>query len=80
MKTKIQKGLKYYGIGLLLALVIITLIHAYSFLFDTYFAYATWDVILFTGVVSAVPFGFGLYVLHEKAHFLDLLKKWKRRK
>lgn len=76
MITKIQIGLKYYGIGLLLALVIITLIHAYSFLFDTYFAYATWDVIVFAAVVSAVPFGFGLYVLHEKVHLLDLLKEW----
>ena len=62
MKTKIQLGLKYYGIGLLLALVIITLIHAYSFLFDTYFAYATWDVIVFTAVVSAVPFGIAKWV------------------
>lgn len=77
MKTKIQLGLKYYGIGLLLALVIITLIHAYSFLFDTYFAYATWDVIVFTAVVSAVPFGFGLYVLHVKVHLLEWLKEWK---
>jgi hypothetical protein len=80
MKTKIQLGLKFYGIGLLLALVIITLIHAYSFLFDTYFAYATWDVIVFTAIVSAVPFGFGLYVLQEKAQLQELLKEWKRRK
>jgi hypothetical protein len=78
MKIKIQIGLKYYGISLLLALVIISLIHAYSFLFDTYFAYATWDVIVFTAIVSAVPFGFGLYVLHEKVHLLELLKEWKR--
>ena len=79
MKTKIQIGLKYVGIGLLLALVIITLIHAYSFLFDTYFAYATWDVIVFAAVVSAVPFGFGLYVLHEKVHLLEWLKERKMR-
>jgi hypothetical protein len=79
MKTKIQIGLKYYGIGLLLALVIIVLIHAYSFLFDTYFAYATWDVIVFAAVVSAVPFGFGLYVLHEKVHLLEWLKERKMR-
>jgi hypothetical protein len=80
MKTKIQLGLKYYGIGLILALLIITLIHAYSFLFDTYFAYAAWDVIVFAAVVSAVPFGFGLYVLHEKVNLLEWLKEWKRRK
>ena len=80
MKTKIQLGLKYYGIGVLLALVIITLIHAYSFLFDTYFAYATWDVIVFSAVVSGIPFGFGLYVLQEKVHLLEWLKEWKRRK
>ena len=80
MKNKIQLGLKYYGMGLLFAFVIITLIHAYSFLFDTYFAYATWDVILFTIVVSGIPFGFGLYVLHEKVHLLEWLKEWKRRK
>lgn len=80
MKTNLLLGLKYYGFGLLLALVIITLIHAYSFLFDTYFAYATWDVIVFTAVVSAVPFGFGIYVLHEKVHLLECLKEWKKRK
>ena len=80
MKTKIQLGLKYYGTGLLLALVIITLIHLYSYLFDTYFAYATWDVIVFAAVLSAVSFGFGLYVLQEKAQLLELLKEWKRRK
>jgi hypothetical protein len=80
MKTKIQLGLKYYGIGLLLALVIIVLIHAYSYLFETYFTYATWDVIVFTAFVSAVPFGFGIYVLQEKGHLLEWLKEWKRRK
>ena len=80
MKYRIQLGLKYYGIGLQLALVIISLFHAYSFLFDTYFAYATWDVIVFAAVVSAVPFGFGLYVLHEKVHLLEWLKERKRRK
>jgi hypothetical protein len=80
MKTKIQIGLKYFGIGLLLALVIIILIHAYSFLFDTYFAYATWDVIVFTAIISAVPFGFGLFVLHVKVHLLEWLKQWKMRK
>ena len=79
MKTKIQLGLKYYGTGLLLALVIITLIHLYSYLFDTYFAYATWDVIVFTAIVSAVSFGFGLYVLHEKVHLLEWLKERKMR-
>jgi hypothetical protein len=79
MKTKIQLGLKFYGIGLLLALVIITLIHAYSYLLDAYFAYAAWDVIVFAAVVSAVPFGFGLYVLHEKVHLLEWLKERKMR-
>ncbi len=79
MKTNLLLGLKYYSFGLLLALVIVFLIHAYSFLFDTYFAYASWDVIVFTAVVSAVPFGFGLYVLHEKVNLLELLKEWKSR-
>jgi hypothetical protein len=80
MKTKIQIGLKYYDIGLLLALVNISLVHAYSFLFDTYFAYANWDVLVFTAVVSAVPFGFGLCMLHEKVNLLECLKKWRSRK
>ena len=80
MKTKIQLGLKYYGIGMLLALVIISLIHFYSYLFDSYFAYSAWDVLVFTAVASAVPFSFGFYVLNEKVHLLELLKEWKRRK
>ena len=80
MKTSLKIALKYFVIGELLAGFIIAIIHLYSYLFDAYFAYATWDVILFTTVVSAVPFGFGLYVLHEKVHLLDLLKEWKRSK
>ena len=80
MKYRLQLGLKYYVIGLLLAILIIALIHFYSYLFDTYFAFAIWDVIIFTSLVSAVPFGFGLYVLHEKVHLLEWLLEWKRRK
>ena len=80
MKTSLKIALKYFVIGELLASFIIAIIHLYSYLFDTYFAYATWDVILFTTVVSGIPFGFGLYVLHEKVHLLDLLKEWKRGK
>ena len=80
MKTKIQLGLKYYGIGLFFAFVIIALIHIYSYLFDAYFAYAIWDVILFTTLISGIPFGFGLYILYEKVHLPELFRVWKRRK
>ena len=80
MKTSLKIALIYFVIGELLAAFIIVIIHLYSYLFDTYFAYATWDVILFTTVVSGIPFGFGLYVLHEKVHLLELLREWKRRK
>jgi hypothetical protein len=80
MKTRLKIALKYFVIGELLAGFIIAIIHLYSYLFDTYFAYATWDVILFTIVVSGMPFGFGLYVLHEKVNLLEWLKEWKRRK
>ena len=71
MKTSLKIALKYFVIGQLLAAFIIALIHIYSYLFDAYFAYATWDVILFTTVVSGIPCGFGLYVLHEKVHLLE---------
>ena len=80
MKNCFKIALKYFVIGELLAVFMIAIIHLYSYLFDTYFAYATWDVIVFTIVVSGIPFGFGLYVLHEKVHLLVLLKEWKRGK
>ena len=78
MKNCFKIALKYFVIGELLAVFMIAIIHLYSYLFDTYFAYATWDVIVFTIVVSGIPFGFGLYVLHEKVHLLELLKEWNR--
>ena len=80
MKTRLKIALKYFVIGQLLAAIIIAIIHLYSYLFDTYFAYAAWDVILFTTVVSGIPFGFGLYVLQEKVLLLEWLKEWKGRK
>ncbi len=80
MKNCFKIALRYFVIGELLAGFIIAIIHLYSYLFDTYFAYATWDVILFTIVVSGIPFGFGLYVLHEKVNLLELLIECKRRK
>ena len=79
MKTSLNIALKYFVIGELLAGFIIVIIHLYSYLFDAYFAYATWDVILFSAVVSGIPFGFGVYVLHEKVNLLELLKEWKWR-
>ena len=80
MKICFKIALKYFVIGELLASFIIAIIHLYSYFFDAYFAYATWDVIVFTAVVSGIPFGFGLYVLHEKVNLLEWLKEWKRRK
>ena len=80
MKNCFKIALKYFVIGELLAVFMIAISHLYSYLFDTYFAYATWDVILFSAVVSGIPFGFGLYVLHEKVHLIDLLKEWNRGK
>ena len=80
MMTSLKIALKYFVIGELLAAIIIAIIHLHSYLFDAYFAYATWDVILFSAVVSGIPFGFGLYVLHEKVNLLEWLIEWKRRK
>ena len=80
MKTSLKIALKYFVIGELLASFITVIIHLYSYLFDAYFAYATWDVILFTTLISGISFGFGLYILYEKVHLLELMKEWKRSK
>ncbi len=51
----------YYTIGVLISLLIIGLIHLYSFLAETYFGYAEWDNILLTTSVSGIPFGIAIW-------------------
>lgn len=51
----------YYAIGVLISLLIIGLIHLYSYLAETYFGYAEWDNILLTASVSGIPFGIAIW-------------------
>jgi hypothetical protein len=56
MKT-LLKTLIYYGLGMVLSLFIIVLIHFYSIIAETYFSYAAWSNIIITAFMSGVPFG-----------------------
>jgi hypothetical protein len=49
--------LKYYLIGVIIALLLIVIIHLYSLIVETYFSYAEWNNILLTVVISGLPFG-----------------------
>ena len=52
----------YYAIGVLISLLIIGLIHLYSYIAEAYFSYAEWDNILLTASVSGIPFGIAIWV------------------
>ena len=53
--------LKYYLIGVIIALLLIVIIHLYSLIAETYFSYAEWDNILLTATISGLPFGVALW-------------------
>ena len=51
------KTLLYYGLGIALSLLCIGFIHLYSYIFETYFCYATGNNIIITALISGFPFG-----------------------
>ena len=55
----------YYGLGIGIALVIIGVVHLYSFLFEPYFRYAQWRNIKDTAQISGIAFGIGFYLLKK---------------
>ena len=52
----------YYGLGIIIALVIIGVVHLYSFLFEPYYRSARWSNIKDAALTSAIPFGIGFYL------------------
>jgi hypothetical protein len=56
MKT-LKRIIVYYGLGTIVSLLIIGLIHLYSIITEDYFCYAQWDNILVTALISGFPFG-----------------------
>ncbi len=61
MKT-LKRIIVYYGLGTIVSLLIIGLIHLYSIITEDYFCYAQWDNILVTALISGFPFGIALWV------------------
>jgi hypothetical protein len=60
MKT-IKRIIFYYGLGTIVSLLIIGLIHLYSIITEDYFCYAQWDNILVTALISGFPFGVAVW-------------------
>lgn len=60
MKT-ITILLKYYIIGVIIAILLIGFIHLYSYIAEPYFSYAEWDNILLTALISGFLFGITLW-------------------
>ena len=54
--------LKHYTIGIIVALLIIGIIHVYSYFFEAYFTSAQWDNIIETALISGFPFGIATWV------------------
>jgi len=62
MKT-LKRIIVYYGLGTIVSLLIIGLIHLYSIIAEDYFCYAQWDNILVTALISGFPFGVAVWAL-----------------
>jgi hypothetical protein len=60
MKT-LKSIIVYYGLGTIVSLLIIGLIHLYSIIAEDYFCYAQWDNILVTALISGFPFGVAVW-------------------
>ena len=60
MKT-LKKIIVYYGLGTIVSILIIGLIHLYSIITEDYFCYAQWDNILVTALISGFPFGVAVW-------------------
>jgi hypothetical protein len=59
----------FYCYGLIASLVIIGIIHLYSYFFEHYFTYAVFENVLITACLSGIPFGIAIW------SFSNLLKK-----
>jgi hypothetical protein len=62
-KTKLV--IKYYAQGIALALLIIGIIHLYSFVAEPYFSYASAKNIIATALLSGVPFGITIFTIKK---------------
>jgi len=60
MKT-LKSIIVYHGLGTIVSLLIIGLIHLYSIITEDYFCYAQWDNILVTAFISGFPFGVAVW-------------------
>ena len=60
MKT-LKRIIVYYGLGTIVSILIIGLIHLYSIITEDYFCYAQWDNILVTALISGFPFGVAVW-------------------
>ncbi len=61
--------IRNYRVGFIIAIIIIGFIHLYSYLFEPYFTYATFNNILVSASLSGIPFGIAIWA------FSNLLKK-----
>ena len=64
MKT-LKRIIVYYGLGTIVSLLFIGLIHLYSIITEDYFCYAQWDNILVTALISGFPFGVALWAFNN---------------
>ncbi|NBU82210.1 MAG: hypothetical protein EBS55_11240 [Flavobacteriaceae bacterium] len=62
MKT-LKRIIVYYGLGTIVSILIIGLIHLYSLITEDYFCYAECDNILVTALISGFPFGVAVWAL-----------------
>jgi hypothetical protein len=62
MKT-LKRIIVYYGLGTIVSLLFIGLIHLYSIISEDYFCYAQWDNIIVTALISGFPFGVALWAV-----------------
>jgi hypothetical protein len=54
---------KYYLLGVITSVLLIVVIHLYSYIAEAYFSYAEWDNILLTALISGIPFGIAIWAV-----------------
>ena len=64
MKT-LMKIFLHYALGMVLSLLVIGIIHLYSFIMQPYFCYASWENIAITTLITGFPFGIGIWALRK---------------
>ncbi|WP_297510202.1 hypothetical protein [Flavobacterium sp.] len=63
-KLFFKKVVGYYCLGVLAALLIIGVIHGYSYFFEPYFCYAELQNLLKTSLLCGIPFGLSIGCFH----------------